>query len=75
MGAPVDPNAPHNTWLCFPGLQISQDPSRLLDKIANLLLIFSIADSVVKKHLCTADTLGRLFDTVPHLEPAAALKV
>jgi len=47
----------------------------LLDQIANLLLVFSIADSVVKNHLCRRETLMQLFDTVPHLEGMTCLKV
>jgi len=55
--------------------QTAQDATLLLDKTANLLLVFSIADSVVKRHLCRRETLGQLFDTVPNLEAGTALKV
>ncbi|KAK9810498.1 hypothetical protein WJX72_011817 [[Myrmecia] bisecta] len=45
-----------------------------MDKISNLLLVMSHADSSVKNQMCRRDTLLLLFNVLPDLEPTIMLK-
>jgi len=46
-----------------------------LEKVADLLLEFAQADSIVKSYMCSQSLLGRLFQMFNRIEPPILLKV
>ena len=46
-----------------------------LEKVADLLLEFAQADSIVKSNMCSQSLLGRLFQMFNRIEPPVLLKV
>lgn len=46
-----------------------------LEKVADLLLEFSRADSIVKSYMCAPSLLGRLFQMLKKIEPPILLKI
>lgn len=46
-----------------------------VEKVADLLLEFSQADSIVKSHMCNQSLLGRLFQMFNKIEPPILTKV
>ncbi|XP_072971497.1 MAP3K epsilon protein kinase 1-like isoform X1 [Typha angustifolia] len=55
---------------------ISADVAReYLEKVADLLLEFAQADSIVKSYMCSQSLLGRLFQMFNKIEPPILLKI
>lgn len=57
------------------GPQAVETVSAMLQKMGNLLLVLSHADTAVKGHLCQNDTLLCQFDLMQAVEPELLLKL
>ncbi|XP_020246326.1 MAP3K epsilon protein kinase 1-like isoform X3 [Asparagus officinalis] len=55
---------------------VSADVAReYLEKVADLLLVFAQADTIVKSYMCSQSLLGRLFQMFNRIEPPILLKI